>query len=335
MTELRTIADANISTATFGVPRTDLDGEPKPNKPRFIEDFTDVPRTDLDGEAKPNKPRFIEDFTDVPRTDLDGEAKPNKPRFIEDFTDVPRTDLDGEPKPNKPRFIEDFTDVPRTDPDGNPMVETRKLIASDSNSTNSLFGRSDKIGGLPNPNTINGKSGDEYLIGNDEINDVIFGAGGADTLKGLDGDDFLFGGPGKDSLYGGGGSDWLEGNSGNDILIGHTNDQGQYDSSEVDTLIGGLGADTFSLVMNGGPDLYVKVPYLDGLGEHAYAIISDFKKADGDAILMGGKKQDYEFVSGYYDYGNESLKDTKIFYQGDMIAVVSDNMAADLTLSFV
>ena len=340
MTEFRTLADAKISTATFGfiedftdVPRTDPDGEPKPNKPRFIEDFTDVPRTDTDGEPKPNNPRFIEDFTDVPRTDTDGEPKPNKPRFIEDFTDVPRTDTDGEPKPNKPRFIEDFTDVPRTDTDGEPIVETRKLIASDSNSTNSLFGRSDKIGGLPNPNTINGNSGDEYLIGNDDINDVIFGAGGADTLKGLDGDDFLFGGPGKDSLYGGGGSDWLEGNSGNDILIGHTNDRGQYDFYEVDTLIGGLGADTFSLVMNGGPDL--KLPYLDPYGHHAYAIIRDFKKADGDAILMVGKKQDYEFVSGYYDYGNESLKDTKIFYQGDMIAVVSDNMAADLTLSFV
>ena len=267
MTELRTIADANISTATF---------------------------------------------------------------------DVPRTDPDGEPKPNKPRFIEDFTDVPRTDPDGDIKVETRKLIASDSNSTNSLFGRIDKIGGLPNDN-ITGTPGDDYLIGKDDnqVKDAIFGGGGADTLKGLDGDDFLFGGTGKDSLYGGGGSDWLEGNSGNDILIGHTNDEGQYDYYEVDTLIGGSGADTFSLVMNGGPDLYVKVPYLDGLGEHAYAIIRDFKKADGDAILMVGTKQDYEFVSGYYGYGNESLKDTKIFYEGDMIAVVSDNMAADLTLSFV
>jgi Ca2+-binding RTX toxin-like protein len=290
MTELRTIADANISTATFGVPRTDHDGDPNPNKPRFIEDFTDVPRTDHDGD----------------------------------------------PNPNKPRFIEDFTDVPRIDHDGDPMVEIRKLIVSESNSTNSLFGRIDKIGGLPNHN-IMGTPGDDYLIGKDDnqVKDAIFGGGGADTLKGLDGDDFLFGGTGQDSLYGGGGSDWLEGNSGNDILIGHTNDQGQYDPYEVDTLIGGLGADTFSLVMNGGPDLYVKVPYLDGLGEHAYAIIRDFKKADGDTILMGGKKQDYEFVSGYYDYGNESLKDTKIFYQGDMIAVVSDNMAADLTLSFV
>jgi Ca2+-binding RTX toxin-like protein len=127
-------------------------------------------------------------------------------------------------------------------------------------------------------------------------------------------------------------SDWLEGNSGNDILIGHANDDG-HDYYEIDTLIGGSGADTFSLVMNGGPD--PKLPYFDGQGETAYAIILDFKKSDGDAILMLGKKQDYEFVSGYYDYGNDSLKDTKIFYKGDMIAVVSDNMAADLTLSFV
>ncbi len=296
MTELRTIADSNISTATFGL---------------------------------------IEDLTDIPRTDPDGDPNPNKPRFIEDFTDIPRTDPDGDPNPNKPRFIEDFTDVPRTDPDDNLMVETRKVMASDRNFTNSLFGSIDKIGGLPNDN-IKGTPGNDYLVGNDDnqVNDAIFGGGGADTLKGLNGDDFLFGDSGKDQLYGGGGSDWLEGNSGNDILVGHTNDEGKYDSYEVDTLIGGSGADTFSLVMNGGPD--PKLPYLDGLGgEHAYAIIWDFKKADGDAILMLGKKQDYEFTSGNYGYGSQSTKDTKIFYQGDMIAVVSDNMAADLTLSFV
>lgn len=231
-------------------------------------------------------------------------------------------------------LIEGLTDVPRTEDDGNPMVKIREVIAADSNSTNSLFGSIDKIGGLPNDN-IKGTPGNDYLVGNDDnqVSDAIFGGRGADTLKGLDGDDFLFGGRGKDQLYGGGGSDWLEGNSGNDILVGHTNDQGKYDYHEIDTLIGGSGADTFSLVMNGGPD--PKLPYFDGQGETAYAIIWDFKKADGDAILMLGKKQDYEFTSGNYGYGNQSLQDTKIFYQGDMIAVVSDNMAADLTLSFV
>ncbi|MEG4454870.1 calcium-binding protein [Microcoleus sp. N9_A1] len=258
------------------------------------------------------------------------------PRFglIEDLTDVPRTNPDDEPKPNNSGLIEDFSDVPRPDIDDNLIVETRKIIASDRNFANSLFGSFDKIGGLPNDN-ITGTAGADYLIGSDDnqVRDAIFGGGGADTLKGLDGDDFLFGGSGKDQLCGGRGSDWLEGNSGDDILIGHTNGPGQYDSYEIDTLIGGSGADTFSLVMNGGPD--PKLPYLDGLGETAYAIIRDFKKSDGDAILMLGKKQDYEFTSGNYGYGNQSLKDTKIFYKGDMIAVVADNMAADLTLSFV
>jgi Ca2+-binding RTX toxin-like protein len=227
-------------------------------------------------------------------------------------------------------LIEDSIDVPGREDHRNRTVEIREVIAPDSNSTNSLFGSIDELSGLPNDN-IQGTPGNDHLVGKHYTDDAIFGSGGADTLKGLDGDDFLFGGTGNDKLYGGGDSDWLEGNSGNDFLVGHANGDG-YDYYEVDTLIGGSGADTFSLVID-GPEF--EIPYLDGLGEHAYAIIRDFKKADGDAILMVGQKQDYEFVSGYYNYGNDSLKDTKIFYQGDMIAVVSDTMAADLTLSFV
>ncbi len=227
-------------------------------------------------------------------------------------------------------LIEDLTDVPRREDHRNPMVEIREVIAPDSNSTNSLFGSIDEFSGLPNDN-IQGTPGNDHLVGEHYRDDNIFGAGGADTLKGLDGDDFLFGGTGNDKLYGGADSDWLEGNSGNDFLVGHANGDG-YDYYEVDTLIGGSGADTFSLVID-GPEL--EVPYLDGLGEHAYALIRDFKKADGDAILMVGQKQDYEFVSGHYGYGNNLTQDTKIFYEGDMVAVVFDTMAADLTLSFV
>jgi len=227
-------------------------------------------------------------------------------------------------------LIEDLTDVPRREDHRNPMVEIREVIAPDSNSTNSLFGSIDELSGLPNDN-IQGTPGNDHLVGEHSRDDDIFGAGGADTLKGLDGDDFLFGGTGNDKLYGGADSDWLEGNSGNDFLVGHANGDG-YDYNEVDTLIGGSGADTFSLVID-GPEL--EVPYVDGLGEQAYALIRDFKKADGDAILMVGQKQDYEFESGYYGYGNNLTKDTKIFYGGDMIAVVFDTMAADLTLSFV
>jgi RTX calcium-binding nonapeptide repeat (4 copies) len=255
--------------------------------------------------------------------------------LIEDSIDVFPTEEPDAAKPanptrNKFGAMEDLTDLPRPEESTNYREDTLELTVLDGNSTYSLFHSIDELSG-GDSNNIQGTSGNDFLQGEHYIDDAIYGAGGADTLKGLDGDDFLFGGTGNDKVYGGQGSDWLEGNSGNDLLVGHANDDG-YDYYEIDTLIGGSGADTFSLVMD-GPVL--EIPYVDGLGENAYAIIRDFKKADGDAILMLGQKQDYEFVSGYYGYGDGLKKDTKIFYDGDMIAVVSDNMTADLTLSFV
>ncbi|MCU0544269.1 MAG: hypothetical protein MUE44_19180 [Oscillatoriaceae cyanobacterium Prado104] len=348
MTELRAIDNDNIST--FGLiedlrnvlPEEEPDAakpvDPTQNKFGAMEDLTDVPRTDPDGEPKPDKSGLIEDFTDVPRTDLDSEPKPDKSGLIEDFTDVPRTDLDSDidrakpvdPTQNKFGAMEDLTDRPRPEESTNSREETFEFTVLDGNSTNIFFPSIDEFSNGDSDN-IQGTSGNDYLEGEHYLDDAIYGAGGADTLKGLDGNDLLFGGTGNDKIYGGRGDDWLEGNSGNDFLVGHANDDG-HDYYEVDTLTGGSGADTFSLVME-GPVL--EIPYVDGLGEHAYAIIRDFNKADGDAILMVGKKQDYEFVSGYYGYGNALTKDTKIFYDGDMIAVVTDKMAADLTLSFV
>ncbi|TAE71509.1 MAG: calcium-binding protein [Oscillatoriales cyanobacterium] len=309
MTALRTIADANISTATFGL----------------IEDLTDVPWTEDPNASKPgtsnhNKFGAMEDLTDVSQTE-----DPNVSQ-----TEDPNASKPGTSNHNKFGAMEDLTDRPRPEESANHRTETLELTVLDSNFTHNLFHSIDELSGGDSDN-IQGTSGNDYLVGEHDINDAIFGGGGADTLKGLDGDDFLFGGTGNDKVYGGRGDDWLEGNSGNDFLVGHANDDG-HDYYEIDTLIGGSGADTFSLVMD-GPVL--EIPYVDGLGENAYAIIRDFKKADGDAILMLGNKLDYEFVSGYYGYGDASKKDTKIFYNGDMVAVVSDNMTADLTLSFV
>ncbi|NJK67563.1 MAG: calcium-binding protein [Microcoleus sp. SU_5_3] len=300
MIELRTDADTNI--ANFGL----------------IESLRDVFPAEEPDAAKPvdptrNKFGAMEDLTDLPRPE--GDIDESKPV---------------DPTRNKFGAMEDLTDLPRPEESPNYREETFEFTVLDGYSPYTLFHSIDEFSNGDSDN-IQGTSGNDYLEGEHYLDDAIFGAGGADTLKGLDGDDFLFGGTGNDKLYGGRDSDWLEGNSGNDLLVGHSN-SGQYDYYEVDTLIGGSGADTFSLVIE-GPEF--EVPYLDGLGEHAYAIIRDFKKADGDAILMVGKKQDYEFVSGYYGYGNALTKDTKIFYEGDMIAVVSDNMAADLTLSFV
>ncbi len=61
-----------------------------------------------------------------------------------------------------------------------------------------------------------------------ELNNIIIGNNAANTLDGGDGDDNMDGGGGKDLIIGG---------LGNDILNGSTGD--------IDTLIGGLGSDTY------------------------------------------------------------------------------------------
>ncbi|MEG4167011.1 MULTISPECIES: calcium-binding protein, partial [unclassified Microcoleus] len=324
-------------------PRTDPDGDPNPNKPRFIEDFTDVPRTDPDGDPNPNKPRFIEDFTDVPREQ-------------DDSATVDLIDRDRNVGENETTRTLNPVEIVRTIDSVGPVATAGIVDIIDDLGTpelikavNSFIGTIDKFGNKPKSEIQWGTQGNDFLNGklnqpnhisalggNDRVyggydNDVIYGGAGKDTIDGFDGDDYLTGGTNNDVLYGNGGYDLLEGGSGHDYLNGNKNGGPGGYPDEIDTLIGGFGADTFA-IFEKGPEF--KMPYLDGLGEHSYAIIQDFKKADGDAILLVGKKQDYDFVSGD-GYGNKLILDTKIFYKDDMIAVVADTMAADLTLSFV
>lgn len=59
----------------------------------------------------------------------------------------------------------------------------------------------------------------KFVFGGDG-NDLLTGAGRADTLRGGTGDDVLSGQGGKDTLRGGAGDDLLTGGAGNDVLIG-------------------------------------------------------------------------------------------------------------------
>jgi Ca2+-binding RTX toxin-like protein len=70
--------------------------------------------------------------------------------------------------------------------------------------------------------TITGTGSGDSLTGDtdDNPNDVIFGGGGADTLRGLSANDILYGGSGADLLYGGTGNDTLFGGSSGDTLYG-------------------------------------------------------------------------------------------------------------------
>ncbi len=100
---------------------------------------------------------------------------------------------------------------------------------------------------------LQGSDGDDVIFGHPE-DDVIHGGKGNDKLNGLIGDDTIYGEEGDDviedrlgrnTLYGGDGNDTLigsgllDGGAGNDIL------KGNVDLSAPDTLVGGLGDDTY------------------------------------------------------------------------------------------
>ena len=81
------------------------------------------------------------------------------------------------------------------------------------------------------------------MTGSDTNHEVIFGAGGADTLSGLGGDDALAGGLGDDDIDGGDGADELA-----DWVLADIYDQAPVEGPlTVDLVAGtltGLGTDT-------------------------------------------------------------------------------------------
>lgn len=124
-------------------------------------------------------------------------------------------------------------------------------------------------GGNGNDN-LNGGSNEDLLNGGDG-NDTLKGDSGADTLYGGFGDDLIYGyephsdpaygaalrgdnndgsdqihaGPGNDTVYGCNFSDIIYGDGGDDVLYESNNSQ---DDASADTLIGGVGNDTYTLV---------------------------------------------------------------------------------------
>lgn len=92
-------------------------------------------------------------------------------------------------------------------------------------------------------------------------NDVLTGSSKSDTLLGANGDDSINGANGNDYLHGGNGDDTIFGGANNDVLAGSVGN---------DSLTGGVGGDAFHYAKPG-----------DG-GD----IITDFKSADGDRILL-------------------------------------------------
>ncbi|MEH2082822.1 MAG: calcium-binding protein [Nostoc sp.] len=97
--------------------------------------------------------------------------------------------------------------------------------------------------GTTNPDTINGSSGNDTIVGwasggnanSTSGNDILNGLAGNDSLAGGTANDSLSGGDGNDTLNGGTGNDTLKGGAGSDIFKG---------SQGNDNIDGGDGVDT-------------------------------------------------------------------------------------------
>jgi Ca2+-binding RTX toxin-like protein len=200
-------------------------------------------------------------------------------------------------------------------------------------------GDDDLIGGAGN-DTLRGGAGvdlaDFEAAGVDVSVNLALGRSmgdGTDTLIDIenvlsgDGDDTLTGNAFGNELRGGAGVDGLNGGNGNDTLSGcfYGKNGGL---GEIDTLVGGAGADLFQLGWAGGrfyDDGNAKTP-----GSKDYALITDFTPGQ-DTLQLDGA------AGGYYlaDSGLGSVKGIGLFAEqgatDELIAVIRSADARVLT----
>ncbi|MEQ8542161.1 MAG: CARDB domain-containing protein, partial [Coleofasciculus sp. D1-CHI-01] len=166
----------------------------------------------------------------------------------------------------------------------NVLISDTELIGTDDDDT--LFG-------TPGDDILSGLRDDDDLVGGGG-DDTLFGDRGDDNLFGEAGNDMLFGDRGDDYLFGGTGNDMLFGDRGDDLLIGVELNLANPGLGEVDSLIGGFGADVFQL----GDVFSAYYDDADGTtdGSTDYALITDFD-INQDIIELHGSAADYQLAT--------------------------------------
>jgi Ca2+-binding RTX toxin-like protein len=155
-------------------------------------------------------------------------------------------------------------------------------------------------------------------------NDHIVGSDAKDFIFGFDGDDWLYGRGDHDELIGGSGFDTLLGGSGNDTLVGanplNPNDV-SLSAFEIDTLNGGTGADLF--VLGNTVDFFY-------IGPNRSAFIEDFRRSEGDKIVLKGKASQYQLSF----IGSDMTTIRTGGPDGDLIATVRSSQLMSFPLDF-
>ena len=145
--------------------------------------------------------------------------------------------------------------------DGGPLVsQIEEIRGTAHNDHLTSDGRIETINGRLGDDTLIGSDNDDHLIGDDGTDDFgigsddrLEGKGGNDILEGGIGDDYAHGGSGNDRIYGGAGDDELRGNHDDDIVMGGSGNDEMHGGTGNDVLDGGSGDD--NLIAGSGDDL--------------------------------------------------------------------------------
>ena len=135
-------------------------------------------------------------------------------------------------------------------------------------------------------NVIAGPVGNDWYVGDSANNTPVSSAGGADIMYGAGGDDTLTSGSGNDILVGGTGNDTISGGSDDDVILGGTGNDHLDGGSAVgkntliggggnDQMVGGSGADVFRFTGAQSGDAYT----VDGGGSTDIIDLSEFSTA--------------------------------------------------------
>jgi Ca2+-binding RTX toxin-like protein len=150
-----------------------------------------------------------------------------------------------------------------------------------------------------------------HVVNGNASNNMMIGAGGADSLRGFDGNDTINGNGGDDALEGGAGNDSLSGGAGNDYLAGQEGSDKLYggDGNDVllglagpDDITGGAGSDTFKFTSaDGGSADYIRdfTPGVDKI---------DFSNIDGNVNLAGDQQLAFAFMGDFVGGGQGSVR---------------------------
>jgi len=213
---------------------------------------------------------------------------------------TPMPTLDPSPNPTPtPDLTPTPNPTPTPTPDPTPTPSPNEPVFSNQRSFAGTNGDDILRGGSANQR-IEGRNGNDRISAGGG-NDRVLGGNGNDRIAGQSGRDTLLGGRGNDNLNGGLGDDRLLGSSGRDVLIGVNASSGA-GRGERDVLIGGSQADTF--VLGNRQSVFYDDGRANSLGTADYAMIQDFKVAEGDRIQLKGEAGDYRLGSGSSNRGS-------------------------------